>query len=207
MSLFSDSSIGDSLLAFMTDPGQAVFHPPDIALTLGFAAACPPENDSCAQCVESSARILSYRLDGGTYDIRAARDVSMVENEMRYEGWKGKLCDRRRRCLVIRPVATEGSLRAWTIPTGEWHLTTSYVQPFLRTSVGLFVLELATALLSFVFPVWRLWELMARGAANGVACGAPEALKRPFVESGLRPTNSEHCHCGTVWVAAEFDPE
>jgi hypothetical protein len=49
-------------------------------------------------------------------------------------------------------------------------------------------------------------EDMARGAARWVACDAPEALKRLFVESGPS-ANSEHCHYGTVWVAAKFNPE
>jgi hypothetical protein len=164
---FEDPALGDSLLAFMLHPGQAVFEAPGTAFDSRFAASCPPDKDSCALAVDASARILSYRLAGTTYEIRAAEPVTMVENEMEYAGWRGRLCDKAGRCLDVWPAATDASLRVWDIPAGEWRLTTRYAQPFLRISLALFALGV-TGLLAFS-AVPALWSGCGLGRSRPIS--------------------------------------
>ena len=134
---YETSNSGDDLLAFVNHPGQAIIMPAGEPLDLHLAANCPAEQAACLQgSARASLSMLSYRLDGATYNLSADQEVDVVENEPFYPDFRAQLC-LKEDCRALTPSASPGNLRLWRVPAGNWTMRIAYVQPYKALSAAL----------------------------------------------------------------------
>ncbi len=78
----------------------------------------PPQTWQPSPAVQS----LSYGVDGITYSVHVPQPVLMVENELAVRGWQAD-------GSTVSSVDAGVPLRAWRLPTGDYHFTTTFVEP------------------------------------------------------------------------------
>lgn len=156
---------GRPLLAFMLDRSRvAVF---DAAADFNSTVLeldcngvqCGPRNGA-------SVEMRDFRSDGADYELGVRAPERLVENEIWYPGWNGRLIDEDHpdttpQLLQAQPFGSY--LRSWLIPPGHWRFSTSYVAPGYRTSWWMFwagVLLLVMAVV--VSSARRRWWHSAR---------------------------------------------
>jgi hypothetical protein len=81
----------------------------------------------------------------------------LVENEIWFPGWTGKLKREATRVENIRATGVENTLRAWRLPAGQYKFVTEFRTPYLRVCalVSMAGLLIYLALLAMAYRSWR----------------------------------------------------
>lgn len=75
---------------------------------------------------------VKYGLNRIAYQVRLTADSVLVENEIWFPGWRGKLQRDGNRVENISVTSVDESLRAWRLPAGQYTFATEFRTPYLR---------------------------------------------------------------------------
>ena len=75
---------------------------------------------------------IKYGLNSIAYQVRLNVDALLVENEIWFPGWRGKLQRDGNRVENISVTSVDESLRAWRLPAGQYTFATEFRTPYLR---------------------------------------------------------------------------
>lgn len=117
--------------------------------------------------------VREYGRNRLVYEVKALRPALVVENELYFPGWGGKLEDG----TPVPCVRVAGGLRGWLLPAGQHVLRLRYRTPGLAPALAV----AGTALLGYVLLVlglWR-WNRRAVSAPPGPQQAVPLALPLP----------------------------
>jgi hypothetical protein len=100
---------------------------------------------------------VKYGLNSIVYQVRLTADSVLVENEIWFPGWTGKLKREATRVENIRATGVENTLRAWRLPAGQYKFVTEFRTPYLRVCalVSMAGLLIYLALLAMAYRSWR----------------------------------------------------
>lgn len=104
---------------------------------------------------------VKYGLNNIVYQVRLTADSVLVENEIWFPGWTGKLKREATRVENIRATSVENTVRAWRLPAGQYKFVTEFRTPYLR---GCAILSLIGFMiyLGFSLIVYRNWKTRMR---------------------------------------------
>ena len=99
---------------------------------------------------------VKYGLNTIAYDVTLGGDSIVVENEIWFPGWKGKLL-RESETTTIRATSVDKTLRAWRLPAGQYKFVTQFRTPYLRTCVVVSLIGFIgyLALLALAYRNWK----------------------------------------------------
>lgn len=117
---------------------------------------------------QSEVAPVKYGVNTITYNVTLAANSIVVENEVWFPGWKGKLIRGSETIGKVRATSFNQMLRAWRLPAGKYTLVTQYETPYLRACAILSAIGWVIYL-SFLVTMYRRW---ARSNAN-TACLRP----------------------------------
>jgi hypothetical protein len=83
-----------------------------------------------------------YGVNTIIYDVTLAANSVIVENEVWFPGWKGRLLQKSKN-TDIQAVSVDKTLRAWRLPAGQYTLITEFRTPYLRGCIILSIIGLA----------------------------------------------------------------
>lgn len=150
----------ERLLAYLRAPQQLLVLPAGAEFNIN---DFPFGNEEGISLVEGvTANVLSYAPGEVAYRIQTSGPVTVVENEMWWEGWMLTLC-RAEGCL--KPAQAEHTaeyLRSWDVPPGEWTATLRFRPVGMGTAKAAFLLGLAGLML------YGGWGLRCRKCRNTV---------------------------------------
>jgi hypothetical protein len=100
---------------------------------------------------------VKYSLNSIVYQVRLTADSLLVENEIWFPGWTGKLKRDAQRVENIPATNVEETLRAWHLPAGQYKLVTQFRTPYLRTCavISLAGLAMYLGLIAMAYRRWR----------------------------------------------------
>ena len=100
---------------------------------------------------------VTYGLNSVAYQVRLSEDSVLVENEIWFPGWTGKLKRDGQRVENIPATNVEETLRAWRLPAGQYKFVTQFRTPYLRVCaiVSMAGLLIYLALLAMAYRSWR----------------------------------------------------
>ena len=75
---------------------------------------------------------VKYGLNSIVYQVRLTVDSLLVENEIWFPGWTGKLKRETTRVENAEATSVENTLRAWRLPAGQYQFVTEFRTPYLR---------------------------------------------------------------------------
>ena len=89
--------------------------------------------------------------------MRLSEDSVLVENEIWFPGWTGKLKRDGQRVENIPATNVEETLRAWQLPAGQYKLVTQFRTPYLRACavISLAGLAMYLGLIAMAYRRWR----------------------------------------------------
>lgn len=142
---------GRSLLDFVRRPQQ--LYAADAAGKIG--GLNPEDHDSLIVGTDKViVRGMKYEAGRVEYDLLVSEQVALVENEIWWDGWKGKVCAGPK-CVPLELGSTPQALRTWVVPKGEWKVILEYHQFPAWKQFLLFVGGLALACLPVIFRFAR----------------------------------------------------
>jgi hypothetical protein len=105
---------------------------------------------------------VKYGLNGIVYHVTLTTNAVLVENEIWFPGWEGKLERDAKPAKTILASNVGNSLRAWRLPAGRYTLVTRFRTPYLRACaiVSLVGLLLYLGLLAIFYRNWRIQRRM-----------------------------------------------
>jgi len=129
-------------LGFMLQGSRVLAVNPDRRVTVKDLAHC----DWALVCINDTGaeiKMIFFAAEGAQYSIKAAEETLLIENELYFAGWKGILSPVETGSsgsgeLMLEAISVGPHLRAWSIPQGNWILTTRYETPGRTTSWILF---------------------------------------------------------------------
>ena len=100
---------------------------------------------------------VKYALNSVAYQVRLSADSVLVENEIWFPGWTGKVKRDANRVERIPAASIDESLRAWHLPAGQYTFVTQFRTPYLRVCaiVSVAGLPIYLALLAMAYRSWR----------------------------------------------------
>ena len=107
---------------------------------------------------------VTYGLNSIVYQVRLSEDSVLVENEIWFPGWTGKLKRDGQRVEKIPATNVEETLRAWRLPAGQYKLVTQFRTPYLRACAVISIAGLAVYL-GLIAMAYRRW--LPRKANSG----------------------------------------
>ncbi|HZR06190.1 MAG TPA: hypothetical protein VFA61_10235 [Candidatus Udaeobacter sp.] len=101
---------------------------------------------------------VKYGLNDIVYHVTLRTDAVLVENEIWFPGWEGKLERDAKPTEKILATSVGNSLRAWRLPAGQYTLVTRFKTPYLRACamVSLTGLLLYLGLLAIFYRNWKM---------------------------------------------------
>jgi len=105
---------------------------------------------------------VKYGPNGIVYHVTLTTHAVLVENEIWFPGWEGKLERDAKTAEKILATSVGNSLRAWRLPAGRYTLVTQFRTPYLRACamVSLAGLLLYLGLLAIFYRNWRMKRRM-----------------------------------------------
>jgi hypothetical protein len=91
--------------------------------------------DRGASPQENAIVPLTYGLNTTVYGVNLPTDSLMVENEIWFPGWKGKVVRENRTTSEIPVASVDKSLRAWHLPAGRYTFVTRFQTPHFRVAL------------------------------------------------------------------------
>jgi hypothetical protein len=122
----SGSENGSMLLDFVKRKSHALILSASDEFDISMVDRLKNDQYSYSNVSGITAKMLKYYLNGAVIKIETEHDIKLVENEIWYEGWEGMLHDKNGNYMKIDSYPEYGSLRAWSIPSGSWILTSEY---------------------------------------------------------------------------------
>ena len=100
---------------------------------------------------------VAYGLNNVEYQVRLSEDSVLVENEIWFPGWTGKLKRDGQRVENIPATNVEETLRAWHLPAGQYKFVTQFRTPYLRACAVISLAGLAVylGLIAMAYRRWR----------------------------------------------------
>jgi hypothetical protein len=100
---------------------------------------------------------VEYGLNGIVYHVRLTTDSLLVENEIWFPGWTGKLKRSATKVENAEATSVENTLRAWRLPAGQYKFVTEFRTPYLRGCAILSIagLSIYLVLLVMAYRSWR----------------------------------------------------
>lgn len=101
---------------------------------------------------------VKYGLNSIVYQVRLTTDSLLVENEIWFPGWTGKLKREATRVENAEATSVENALRAWRLPAGQYKFVTQFRTPYLRGCAILSMagLSIYLVLLAMAYRSWRV---------------------------------------------------
>jgi hypothetical protein len=112
-------------------------------------------------------RVVEYARNHVRYQVTLARPALVVENELYFPGWTGRL----EGGGELQPVRVAGALRGWALPAGTHDLRLDYRTPGLALGTKIAAAALA-AYAAVALCGWR-GAVRARSAGPAEHCGLP----------------------------------
>lgn len=131
--------------SFMTRPSNWLTLAPDTPLTDADQLSSAVAEDRRDR---ASVRMTRFEPHGSVYEISAGAPFTLVENELHFSGWSGRLSTGQK--LDARSAGA--LLRSWDLPAGDYTLTTRFEMPWLKRSA---LISLVCTLLWLAW-VWRI---------------------------------------------------
>jgi len=122
---------GQDLLDFVARPQQLLILPMGTGVADERLPSFPKTVDPAIGSSDGvNVIFLSYGQDAVRYRISSDRDVTVVENELWWPGWKVQICSLNDVCQPeTDAVHTAQMLRSWTLPRGHWIVRLRFVGP------------------------------------------------------------------------------
>ena len=100
---------------------------------------------------------VEYGLNSIVYQVRLTADSLLVENEIWFPGWTGKVKREAAKVENAEATSVENTLRAWRLPAGQYKFVTEFRTPYLRgcAIVSLAGLSIYLVLLVMAYRSWR----------------------------------------------------
>lgn len=100
---------------------------------------------------------VKYGLNSIVYQVTLATDSMVVENEIWFPGWTGRLKPGAKQVEKIPATSVDENLRAWRLPAGQYKFITQFRTPYFRVCgiVSMAGLLIYLALLAMAYRSWR----------------------------------------------------
>ena len=106
--------------------------------------------------LQNAVTPVKYGLNGIVYHVTLTTDAVLVENEIWFPGWEGKLERDAKSTEKILATSVGNSLRAWRLPAGRYKLVTQFRTPYLRACavISLAGLAMYVGLIAIAYRRW-----------------------------------------------------
>jgi hypothetical protein len=159
-----------ALVNYMLQPLTPLVFPNVQQVSLGMVIDRLKQTPEGGLARENAVIPAKYGLNTIVYDVALATDSLVVENEIWFPGWKGKLEQQANKMENVPARSVEKSLRAWQLPAGRYKFVTQFRTPYLRACAILSLIGLLCylGLSVMAYRNWKTRMLTISATSHGI---------------------------------------
>jgi hypothetical protein len=174
---------------FMQQPSTVLSLPPDASKSeISDAVFAASGNSDGKPLMPPGVTMHSFSDTLLQYEVNLRKPALVVENEMFWKGWSGKLTDPSSGQIIamLDPIEQLDTIRSWQLPAGHYLFRVEFSDPHLRGVLLLTLaveLPLAVAIAALARTLARRDTMVASSTGNEVRLTCEQSTRGPNADS------------------------